>query len=170
MNEYESIPELVIAIERAWRPYEEYIRGLTSEQLGGPVDAAGWTVKDHIAHVAAWEGGIRSLLQGEPRHEGMGIGEEDLALDDEDEVNERIRRAHAALPADEIVEESVLRHDGFIMEVEALPDEAVYRKRSEFTHQPDPDGVFFGEWAWSNSGAHFREHLRYIRRILGDNG
>lgn len=170
MNEYESIPELVIAIERAWRPYEEYIRGLTPEELEGPTDEAGWTVKDHITHVAAWEGGIRSLLQGEPRHEGMGISEDDLALDDEDAINERIRQAHAGIPAEEIVEESVLRHEGFIMELEALPDEAVYRKRSEFTKQDDPDGMFFGEWAWNNSGAHFRSHLKYIRRLLGDVG
>ena len=168
MNEYESIPELVIAIERAWRPYEEDIRALMPEQLEGPTDDAGWTVKDHITHVAAWEGGIRSLLQGEPRHGGMGISEDDLALD-EDQINERIRQAHADMSAEDVVEESVLRHEGFIMELEALPDEGVYRKRSDYTHQEDPDGVFFGEWAWDNSGAHYREHLRYIRRILEDN-
>jgi hypothetical protein len=127
-------------------------------------------VKDHITHVAAWEGGIRSLLQGELRHEGMGISEEDLALDDEDEINERIRQAYADVPAEDVVEESVLRHEGFIMELEALPEEAVYRKRSDVTKQPDPDGMFFGEWAWNNSGAHFRKHLRYIRDILGDEG
>lgn len=170
MNEYESIPELVIAIERAWRPYEEYIRALAPGQLDGPTDEVGWIVKDHITHVAAWEGGIRSLLQGEPRHEGMGISEDDLALEDEDEINERIRQAHADMTAEDVVEESVLRHEGFIMELEALPSEAVYRKRSEFTHQDDPDGMFFGEWVWNNSGAHFREHLKYIRRILGDEG
>lgn len=168
MNEYESIPELVIAIERAWRPYEAYIRGLSPEDLEGPTDEAGWTVKDHITHVAAWEGGIRALLQGEPRHEGMGITEEDLALGDTGQVNERIRQAHADVPAAEVVEESILRHEGFIMELEALPDEAVYRKRSEVTHKDDPAGMFFGEWAWHSSGAHSREHLAAIRRILGD--
>lgn len=167
MNEFESIPELVIAIERAWRPYEEYIRGLSPEQLDGPTDDAGWTVKDHITHVAAWEGGIRSLLQGEPYHDGMGISESDLALDI-DELNERIRQAHAAIPVDDVVEESVLRHEGFIMEVEALPEEAVYRKRSEFTQQHDPEGLFFGEWAWLDSGVHYRNHFAYIRRILDD--
>jgi hypothetical protein len=169
MNEYESIPELVIAIERAWRPYQEYIRNLTPRELEGPTDDAGWTVKDHITHVAAWEGGIRALLQGEPRHEGMGIGEDDLALGDVAEINERIRRAHADIPAEEIVEESVLRHEGFIMELEALPGEAVYRKKSEFTKQDDPEGKFFGEWVWHASGAHCREHLAVIRRIVEGN-
>jgi hypothetical protein len=170
MSEYDSIPELVIAIERAWRPYQEYIRGLSPELLDGPTDDAGWTVKDHITHVAAWEGGIRALLQGDPRHEGMGISEEDLALDDEDQINERIRQAHAGMTAEDVVEESVLRHEGFIMELEALPEEAVYRKRSEFTKQDDPEGKFFGEWVWGNSGAHFREHLAAIRHILNDVG
>lgn len=168
MNEFESIPELVIAIERAWRPYEAYIRDLPPEELGGPTDEAGWTVKDHITHVAAWEGGIRAVLQGEPQHEGMGISEDDLALDDTALVNERIRQAHADIPAEEVVEEAVLRHEGFIMEVEALPAEAVYRKRSELTHQEDPAGMFFGEWAWLDSGVHYRNHFAYIRRILGD--
>ena len=166
MNQYESIPELVIAIERAWRPYAEYIRGLTPEQLEGPTDAAGWTVKDHITHVAAWEGGIRSLLQGDSRHEGMGVSEEDLALDDEDEINERVRQANGGISAQDVVEESVLRHEGFIMELEALPEEAVYRKRSEFTKQDDPKNRFFGEWVWGSSGAHFREHLRYILSLI----
>jgi uncharacterized protein (TIGR03083 family) len=170
MNEYESIPELVIAIERAWRPYQEYIRNLTPDQLEGPTDGAGWTVKDHIAHVAAWEGGIRALLQGEPRHEGMGITEDDLALGDVDEINERIRQAHAGVPAEEIVEDSVLRHEGFIMELEALPDETVYRKRREFTKQDDPDDRFFGDWVWHASGEHYREHLADLRRIVEVNG
>lgn len=170
MNEFESIPELVIAIERAWRPYEAYIRALAPEELDGPTDDAGWTVKDHITHVAAWEGGIHALLQGDPRHEGMGITEDDLALDDGDEINERIRQAHLAIPAEDVVEEAVLRHEGFIMELEALPEGAVYRKRSEFTKRPRPDDPFFGVWVWGSSGAHFREHLAAIRRILEDEG
>ena len=53
---------------------------------------------------------IKSYRYGK---EQVPFSEEDLELDDEDEINERIRKAYADIPAEDVVEESVLRHEGF---------------------------------------------------------
>lgn len=173
MTHYTSMSEFVIAVERAWKPYRDYISSLTPEQLDGPSDAAGWTVKDHIAHVTSWQEGITAVLQGRPRHEGMGLSKADrvseVETDDEvDALNAKMRDIDAHFSGEEAVEEAILKHEGFVMELESQPEEAVSRKRSDYLPGPDPDDMSFTDWVWNNSGAHYAEHLTYIRRILGE--
>lgn len=50
--------ELLIRIEQGWNEFQAYIQTLSAAQLAGPTDAAGWTAKDHIMHLAVWEDGI----------------------------------------------------------------------------------------------------------------
>jgi hypothetical protein len=168
MSEYGTVPDMAIGIERAWRPFRDMIAALPPEQLDGPVDASGWSVKDHIAHVTAWESGVTAVLQGRPRYEGMGITDEDIDLNDIDTLNARVHDAFASMPADEVVEEAQLKHEGFMMELEALPEEAVRWPLQKYLDGANADGGkrTVGDWFWDNSGAHFEEHLRYIKDIL----
>jgi hypothetical protein len=170
MSEYATVSDLAIAIERAWRPYQEYITSLTPEQLDGPTDEKGWTVKDHISHVTAWEAGITAVLQGRPRYEGMGIAEEDLDLGDNDEINATIRDAFIDESAEDIVDEAQLKHEGFMMELEALPEEAVRRPLSKYitVKNPEHEKMPVGDWFWEDTGDHFKTHLTYIKHILGE--
>lgn len=168
MSDYASISEFVIAIERTWEPYLRYIRSLSPEQLDGPTDNRGWTVKDHIAHVTSWQEGITAVLQGRPRHEGMGVAEADMDFDDIDTLNEKMRQVDAHFSGPEAVNEAVMKHEGFIMELEAQPEDAVRRTRGDYLPGQEGSEMPFTEWVWNNSGGHYGEHLTYIRRILND--
>lgn len=171
MSEYGTVSDMAIGIERAWRPYRELIVSLTPEQLDGPTDDAGWTIKDHIAHVTAWQSGITAVLQGRPRFEGMGVAEEDMELDDTDAFNARLHDAVASVPVEDVVEEAQLKHEGFMMELEALPEEAVRWSLEKYAPGVNADGQkrTAGDWFWDNSGGHFQEHLECIRAILDEN-
>ena len=50
-------------IECSWASLDEVVGGLIDEQLGssGP---DGWTVKDHLAHIAGWNLSLVALLDG----------------------------------------------------------------------------------------------------------
>jgi hypothetical protein len=170
MSEYGTVSDLVLAIERAWRPYQAYISTLTPEQLDGPTDDAGWTAKDHIAHVTAWEAGVTAVLQGRPRHEGMGITEDDMDLPDDDQINVKVREAYVSVSPEDIVEDAQLKHEGFLMELEALPEESVRWPVTKFLAPKSPEAqkVAAGDWVWGDSGDHYPKHLTYIRRILGE--
>lgn len=168
MSEYGTVSDMAIGIERAWRPFRDLIASLTPEELDGPTDDAGWTVKDHIAHVTAWEAGVMAVLQGRPRHEEMGIAEDEMDMSDMDAFNARVREAFVDMPAEEVVEDAQLKHEGFMMELEALPEEAVRWPLDKYLPGASIGGQkrLAGDWFWHNSGGHFREHLVQIQAIL----
>ncbi len=67
--------ELLQNIDAGWNRFYGYLKTLSDEQLSTPTDASGWTVKDHLTHLAIWEDGIYGLLMGHSRREQMGIDE-----------------------------------------------------------------------------------------------
>ena len=62
------------------------------------VGADGWTVKDHVAHVAAWENSLLALLEGHDRSSAMGVSE---TVEGIDNVNEAVRKLHESDTAEE---------------------------------------------------------------------
>jgi hypothetical protein len=89
----------------AWRPFEE-LDGLTDEQLETPIDGAhGWSGRDLIAHVVAWQ----ALALDVARE--LAVGERSATKErldrDWDErggetVNREIQLEWRALPIDEV--------------------------------------------------------------------
>ena len=57
-----STAELLSRTKLGWDSLQAYIKSLTPEQLTVPTDPAGWTVKDHLIHLAVWEDGIVAVL------------------------------------------------------------------------------------------------------------
>jgi uncharacterized damage-inducible protein DinB len=62
------------------------------------VGADGWTVKDHLAHIAAWEQSLLGLIEGRDRSLAMGLSE---PLAELDSINEAIRNLHQNDTVDE---------------------------------------------------------------------
>jgi len=81
--------ELEHRLDQSFSRLERRFEVLDARQLEGPTDPAGWTAKDHLAHLAAWERSMVHLLQGRPRHEGLGV-EEAVYMDDGRPIIERI--------------------------------------------------------------------------------
>ncbi|HZU76974.1 MAG TPA: maleylpyruvate isomerase N-terminal domain-containing protein, partial [Dehalococcoidia bacterium] len=82
-------PRRVELVERIRRSHENLDRlcdGLSKEQMARP-GPEGWSVKDHLAHLAAWEQGIAALLQSRPRHAAMGIDRALWETHDTDAIN-----------------------------------------------------------------------------------
>ena len=78
--------DLVAYIERDWAAINKFFDSLTESQLTDVRNPDGWSAKDHIAHLTAWENSVIYFLQGKPRHEGLGIPEEVYLHDDIDKL------------------------------------------------------------------------------------
>ncbi len=92
-----SKQELLAAIDRNWVQLTAALARLTPADFTAHHDDHGWTVKDHIVHLAAWERSVVYLLTGRPRHVGLGVSESALP------VRRRgcdQRRHHGGQPAD----------------------------------------------------------------------
>ena len=63
--DHNSLPrtraDLMARIQRDWAALEETIADLIEEQMSVP-DAGGWSIKDNLAHLTAWESTGRSLM------------------------------------------------------------------------------------------------------------
>ena len=70
----ESKAEFQQQLADAWSQLQQTLDSLTEEQMTERRDSAGWTVKDHLAHLIPWEQGMIALLKHEPRYAGDGRG------------------------------------------------------------------------------------------------
>lgn len=160
--------DLEARIDQSWSQLEGAIDGLSEAQLTEPRDKAGWNAKDHLAHVAAWERSMVYLLQGLPRHEGLGV-EESVYLDgSEDEINAVIQEASKNLALTEV--RAVLRatHEQLRTLVAAMSGEDLRKTYSQFLpNEPgEDDGRPILARISGNTDTHFDTHRGYIEKIV----
>ena len=97
-------PEATLAtFDRRWAELDEMVQGLGEQALTEVRDPAGWSVKDHLMHVALWEQALLAKVDGRPRHEALGI---DAAIDragDDDTINAAIFAATRQRPLKEVL-------------------------------------------------------------------
>ncbi len=162
--------ELHRRLDRSWSRLAGRVDQLGERLLTGPTDPAGWTAKDHLAHLAAWERSMVFLLRGEPRHEGLGV-EETVYLDgDENAINAVIQQATRNLPLADVLANLRATHRELLALIEPMGDVDLHRTYSHFL--PDEPGEDDGrpiiERISGNGDVHFAEHLGYIEVIVGN--
>ncbi len=160
--------ELVSEIEAAWTKLNATLDHLTHAQMTEARDAEGWTVKDHLAHIAAWERSVVVFLQGKPRHVGLGVDEQLYLAGYEDAINAAIqeRRKHVSLP--EVLADLRAVHGQLLSLIEPLSDDELYKANSDW--QPDGPGErderpIIG-MIYGNTANHFREHQQWIESLI----
>jgi hypothetical protein len=163
----ESKADLLARTDRAWAELQATIANFSPEQLTSPTDAGGWTAKDHLAHLTAWERSMIFLLQHRARHEGLGVSESLYLTGDEDAINASIQKQTRALPLDQVLAELTATHEELLALVRELPESELRQPYSYFL--PDDPGIDSGEpiiWRISgNTNEHFALHRGYIEHI-----
>jgi hypothetical protein len=160
--------DLVHEIDDAWSTLTAALDGLTETQMTEVRDAAGWAVKDHLVHIAAWERSVVVFLQGKPRHTGLGIDVHLYRTDDEDAINAAIQRQRQDGTAAAAVAELRAVHAELLHLLAPLHDDDLYQASS--TYQPaDTDELderpIIG-MIYSNTANHFREHQAWIAQLV----
>lgn len=164
----ESKSELLRSIEETRAQLTAFAHSLTPDQLTDLRDAAGWSVKDHLAHLAAWQNGITALLQHQPRWEAMGLPFDYVSQHEIDSVNAVIFQRHKDKSLDEVMMLFNNAHASFMLALDKLSDDDL---RNTYSHyQPDEPGEDSGapilNWVVNNSSAHFAEHLPWVQAIV----
>jgi uncharacterized protein (TIGR03083 family) len=95
--------ELLARIEREWRALERAIAGLSDQQMSVP-DTGGWSIKDNLAHLSAWERFMRlSYLHKMPAHEVMNLDPETYRQTDETGMNAILFQRNKDRPVAEVL-------------------------------------------------------------------
>ena len=113
--------EFLERMRAARADFNEAISGLTEDQITGNIVAGEWTVKDIVAHLAAWQmEALRAIEQAER-------GEESGPLIDEsvDEWNQRRVEERRRLPLVDVIQEFTESHDELLAALERWPEDTV---------------------------------------------
>jgi hypothetical protein len=156
----------------AWVQLQTVLDSFSEEQMTERTDAGGWTVKDHLAHLATWERGIIALLRRQPRYEAMGLDAATVQNNDEGELNRKLRAQFVNASLSEVRENLRDAHDGLAALVDSLEPDDLLKTYSAY--QPGEPGEDTGEpvlrWVVGNSSGHYLEHLPWIKRLATGSG
>jgi uncharacterized protein (TIGR03083 family) len=159
--------ELLERMVGARREVEEAIAGKSEAALTRP-GADGWSVKDHLAHLSAWQRSLIALLEGKSRPAALGI--EDLTQEEEsgfEEINAVLRERTKDEPLDRVLAEFRQSRRDLLAVLDRLSDDDLYKPYSHF--QPNdlpynPDPVI--GWIAGNTFGHEEEHLAWFEGLL----
>ena len=158
--------QLLEQIEGGWAELEMVQARMDDKGVARPPED-GWGLKDHLAHIAAWELSLVALLTGGDRAAAVGIPPGDDH--DTDSVNAIIHQRLRELTAAEV--RALLRgaHAQLRDALSPLTDEDLARPYSHYQPQAAGEGdnrPVIG-WITGNTFDHVREHLDAMRTIAG---
>lgn len=161
-----SKADLLDRIESAWEELNVVIQGLDETRLARIDEETGWSVADHLTHLAAWERGIAYVLTGRPRPEGMGITQAqwvDLTMN---EINDVIHDQGSQRGAAAALAGFRDAHAAMLDALGGLDDADLRRGYTTFDPQDEPDDRPIIGWIIGDTYDHYGEHLGYIRESL----
>lgn len=158
--------ELLAAIDREWLALQSALARISEEQMIVAKDAAGWTVKDHLTHLTAWERSVIYLLQGQPRHEGLGVHKDVYAAHDYEVINEVIQRQTADVTPQQAMEELQSVHEQLMALVQPMGEEELHRPYRHYLPEEADDDRPVIDVIYGNTAGHHGEHLVWMAALL----
>lgn len=158
--------ELLASIEPAWIALNAALDRLSDSQMTTIKDAHGWTVKDHLIHLAAWERSVVFFLQGQPRHAGLGVDQTLFKNGTFDEINAAIFQQHKEMPLAEAMMQFQTVHKRLLELLQPLADEDLQKPYREFMPDATDDSRLAITVIYDNTTDHFGEHLDWIEALV----
>lgn len=159
--------ELLAGIEQARANLVKGLEQLTNQQMTTIQDAQGWTVKDHIAHIAAWERSAVFFLRGKPRYAGLRVDPALYMNGSADEVNAAMFQQSKEIPLETVLAEFHDVHQELLELLRILTDIDLQKKYPEYLPEEPGDDRTAMEVIYSNTTGHFDEHLGWIEELVG---
>jgi hypothetical protein len=127
----------------------------------------GWTIKDHLAHIACWEEEVVAIFAGIPRYESLGLPADSPILTDTDAINGIFRGRWSQASTEGILGHYGETHRRLLVLLHALGDADLESPISRFVPMPEAvaDHPVFG-WVEGNTWEHYDEHTAAIRELM----
>jgi uncharacterized protein (TIGR03083 family) len=155
--------ELLARIERSWGELDQLVRDTDAARLTAPGPDGGWSVKDHLAHLAVWEGRLLAFVEGRTMADYFGVSREEIRQIGTDGLNAIVDRRNRGRPLREVLAEWRAVHARLVPVLAGL-DLARPVASPDNPSEVAPllgSGVLDG-----NTYEHYEEHLGWIKEIL----
>lgn len=162
---------LMAEIDAGYERLRAYLDTLDEGAWTGPVDDAGWTVTDHVMHLAVWAESMVAVMDGRPRWEAMGLSPDVWATIAQgyDVINEAIRQQHASAGAAAVRDALERSHRALVARADALDAADLMRPYNYFQPWAEGRDQPLVGYLRGNTVEHYDAHRRYIEAIVGAN-
>lgn len=156
--------DLIADTRDAANALARYVDLLPDEVWLEPADAAGWTIRDHVAHVAWWDiSDVARMRDGIAQPETLGISEATWSKGI-DAINERIRAKTDNASPDEVRALWRQSQDDLFALLESYPEKQYQAPAREVGFEDEGETRLIDVLP-DLLGSHYRQHLGYITAI-----
>ena len=155
---------LLAAMQQGWDETNAFLDTLTETQASQPTDAGGWAVKDHVIHLAAWEGSMNGVLQRQPRHEAIGVSEQVWMSGGIDGINDVLFQRDRHLSWAEVRRQFAAQHQELVGRISLLSEVDLQRPYSYYQPSLTHAHPMSARLAIA-SCEHYAEHMPWMRAI-----
>ena len=150
-------------IDAAWKQLSELVEKLGP---GGLMAKAGdgWTVKDHLAHIGAWEHSLIGLIEGQDRLAAMGLDEP--LEENTDVVNDAVFKLHQHETAAQAMEYFRDSHEQMMAALGKLTDADLAKPYSHYQPSDPAEKRPVHGWVAGNTYEHYAEHIDWINQLI----
>jgi hypothetical protein len=153
---------LLMRIEREWRELQDAVARCDRTKLGSH-PAAAWSIKDHLAHLSAWERFLCLYHLGDLlEHEVMGVEGATYRGLGEDGVNAVLYTRNKDRSLADFEADLRRRHAEVPDRIREFPFDMLLGPR----FPEDPDAGSRLRWVLSNTCEHCREHRVAIEQLV----
>ena len=163
MDEALTQENLLKHMQQGHQELQTFIAGLNPQQLTQPTDAAGWTIKDHLIHLAVWMDGVYSLLNHQSRAAAMGF-DEAMWEQGEDAINGFIQQQQQHRSLDDVLATLEQSYQRLRQQVAGMSDEALLQPYRSYAPQSTDEAPVFWR-VTGNTFQHSAEHIPWMRAI-----
>jgi hypothetical protein len=153
-------------IESSWKELVELVDQLQDADGLSRTGKDGWTVKDHLVHVGAWEHSLLGLIEGRSRLEAMGVHEQ--VDQNTDAINEAVRKLHETDTADEALGYFRDSHLQLTAALGKLNDADLQKPYSHYQPSDSDQMRPVVEWVAGNTYEHYAEHIGWINQLISE--
>ena len=152
-------------MQSEWDALQTALSGLDAARMTTSAGGDGWSVKDELAHLAAWARGLAALVRKQPRYTPMGLPADaaphTVGIEG---MNRMIYERNRTRPLDEVLADLQEAHQEALAAVSAMADEDLLRPYDDFQPQDRrPDGHTPILWRIAgNTFGHYAEHRKTI--------
>ena len=168
MDHPTSKADLMVRIDRTWTSFRDATFSVDDARIVIP-GPGGWSVKDQIAHISAWERSLMGLLTKGSRAAAMGIDEQLYAGHDTDAINARVYALAKELPVADVKRRADETHAALLVVLDGLTWEDLNQPYSHYqagAPAGGPEDYPVGAWVAGNSYGHYPMHQGYAEATL----
>ena len=156
--------EVLELIRNAHDELEQAIGPMTDEQISAPTGDSVWSIKDHLAHITAWERVLlRSHIEGQPYAQAVEGNEPLPQFNTVDEINDWFYQQSKDKSLADVRANFQNMYQDVIATIEQVSETELLEGKSKV--RPE-DSLL--EVIAANTWEHYEEHTATIRRLVAE--